>query len=388
MRRAAEEISIATGAEAALYKHAVALFRGRAPSGHRAIRDSRFTAGHAATNLALRPVMSPNHGLCPLRGAAAVDVLSGVETAPGEKSPALIRELLRAVLRLATHPPVFAGGSTLRGFICYASYRGRPRRSTQAVAIAEFGVSVPGTVAQPPFSMIDRRSHEGALFNSVNFAGASGCCRNLSTQIGTNASTTAVCARSFAIRSAVPPSVHPKTEKPSTHIAAAPITAPQIPGFKLGGSVMSCAPFSVPLAHRREISAIGEPGNTCDHVFEEPMNLDSFRSRFGGCRVQGLLCKPISTRGSSSSPLPEREEKQLYRVRGCDILQRLRIDGPGPNRRHGEPGDEPGRGDEGNDPGSNEPRQPTVNHVLSSDRLDRAILGDESRTRCDPATLR
>jgi hypothetical protein len=25
---------------------------------------------------------------------------------------------------------------------------------------------------------------------------------------------------------------------------------------------------------------------------------------------------------------------------------------------------------------------------LSSDRLDRAILGDESRTRCDPATLR
>jgi len=32
-----------------------------------------------------------------LSGAAAVDVSSGVETALGEKSPALIRELLRAV---------------------------------------------------------------------------------------------------------------------------------------------------------------------------------------------------------------------------------------------------------------------------------------------------
>jgi len=30
------------------------------------------------------------------------------------------------------------------------------------------------------------------------------------------------------------PSVHPKDEKPSTDMAAAPITAPQIPGFRLG----------------------------------------------------------------------------------------------------------------------------------------------------------
>jgi len=127
------------------------------------------------------------------------------------------------------------------------SYSGRPSRSAQAVATAELGAPVPGTVAQPPLSMINRRSHNDALLNSVNFPGASGCCRNLSTQIGASTSTTAACARSFAICSAVPPKVHPKREKPSIDIAAAPITAPQIPGFKLGGSVMSCAPFSAPL---------------------------------------------------------------------------------------------------------------------------------------------
>ena len=127
------------------------------------------------------------------------------------------------------------------------SYSGRTSRSAQAVATAELGAPVPGTVAQPPLSMINRRSHNDALLNSVNFPGASGCCRNLSTQIGASTSTTAACARSFAICSAVPPKVHPKREKPSIDIAAAPITAPQIPGFKLGGSVMSCAPFSAPL---------------------------------------------------------------------------------------------------------------------------------------------
>jgi hypothetical protein len=146
------------------------------------------------------------------------------------------------------------------------SYSGRPSRSAQAVATAELGAPVPGTVAQPPFSMINRRSHNDALLNSVNFAGASGCCRNLSTQIGASTSTTAACARSLAICSAVPPKVHPKREKPSIDIAAAPIRAPQIPGFKLGGSVMSCAPFSAPLVRCWEISTVCEPGNTCDHV--------------------------------------------------------------------------------------------------------------------------
>ena len=53
-----------------------------------------------------------------------------------------------------------------------------------------------------------------------------------------------ICACSFAIRSAVLPSVQPKDEKPTTDIAAAPITAPQIPGFRLGYLFINCASMS------------------------------------------------------------------------------------------------------------------------------------------------
>ena len=48
--------------------------------------------------------------------------------------------------------------------------------SAQAVATAEFGASVPGIVAQPPFSMMDRRSHVDTLLNSASFADASAWC--------------------------------------------------------------------------------------------------------------------------------------------------------------------------------------------------------------------
>ena len=147
---------------------------------------------------------------------------------------------------------------------CYSE---RASRSAHAVATAEFGVSVPGVVAQPPFSMMDRRSQDNAFLNSVIFADASACCRNLSTQIGASASTTAVCARSFAIRSAVPPSVHPKVEKPSTDMTTAPITAPQIPGFKPGGNLtdliaaLPSAPPSLPpvLRYARDVGTVGVP---------------------------------------------------------------------------------------------------------------------------------
>ena len=159
-----------------------------------------------------------------------------------------------------------------------SSYSGRSSRSAQARETALLGVSVPGTVAQPPFSMISRRSQVEALPNSVNFAGASACAWNFSTQIGVSTSTTAASARSFAIRSAVPPSVHPKTEKPSTDMPAAPITAPQIPGFKLEGSfmdLMTCAPVSSPLVTIR-VTAFARPSllvrhdNTWDHVCKSP----------------------------------------------------------------------------------------------------------------------
>src|ERR1700737_2838752 len=71
-------------------------------------------------------------------------------------------------------------------------------------------------VAQPPFSMTDRRFHDETLLNSANFAGASAWCWNFSTQIGASTATTAVSARWVAIRSAVLPSVHPSDENPTT----------------------------------------------------------------------------------------------------------------------------------------------------------------------------
>jgi hypothetical protein len=71
-------------------------------------------------------------------------------------------------------------------------------------------------VAQPPFSMTDRRFHAETLLNSTNFADASAWCWNFSTQIGASTATTAVSARWVAIRSAVLPSVHPSDENPTT----------------------------------------------------------------------------------------------------------------------------------------------------------------------------
>src|SRR5215469_8328565 len=181
------------------------------------------------------------------------------------------------------HWPLIAqlpGGSSKNLDYVRNSYRERASRSAHAVATAELGVSVPGIVAQPPFSMMDRRSQDDALLNSVIFAGASACCRNLSTQIGASASTTAACARSFAIRSAVPPSVHPRVEKPSTDMTTAPITAPQIPDFKLGGNLTDLI-AALPSAPRHSHPSFDMPemsvllacqGNTCDHVCEEPTN--------------------------------------------------------------------------------------------------------------------
>jgi hypothetical protein len=58
-------------------------------------------------------------------------------------------------------------------------------------------------------------------------------------------------------------------------MTAAPVTAPQIPGLKLGETfidLMSGAPVSAPLVHSREISPVGVWDNTCDHVYEEPVS--------------------------------------------------------------------------------------------------------------------
>src|SRR6267142_2565321 len=89
-------------------------------------------------------------------------------------------------------------------------------------------------VAQPPFSMSERRSQEETLLNATSFATASVCCWNFSTQIGASAATTAAAARWVAIFSAVLPSVHPSCENPTTENATAPTTAPHTAGFTPG----------------------------------------------------------------------------------------------------------------------------------------------------------
>ena len=68
-----------------------------------------------------------------------------------------------------------------------------PSFSAQALATAEFGVLLPGMVAQPPFSMSERRSQdEEILLNATSFAAAWVCCWNFATQIGASTATAAV----------------------------------------------------------------------------------------------------------------------------------------------------------------------------------------------------
>jgi len=80
--------------------------------------------------------------------------------------------------------------------------------------------------------MTDRRFHDETLLELDNFAGASAWCWNFSTQIGASTATTAASARSVAIFSAVPPSVHPSDENPT----AANATAPPLPPTSLVSS--------------------------------------------------------------------------------------------------------------------------------------------------------
>jgi hypothetical protein len=119
-----------------------------------------------------------------------------------------------------------------------------PSFSAQALITAEFALSVPGMMAQPPFSIIERRSQDGALLNATSFAAASVCCWNFSTQSGASAATTAVSARWVAIFSAVLPSVHPSCENPTTVNAKAPATAPHTAGFTPEGSSFRHLGFS------------------------------------------------------------------------------------------------------------------------------------------------
>src|SRR4029077_7690597 len=79
------------------------------------------------------------------------------------------------------------------------------------------------------------RSQDIEIFlNSVSLAAASACAPNLATQTGVSALTTAMLARSLAMRSAELLSVHPSAENPTIAMATAPTTAPQTAGLISG----------------------------------------------------------------------------------------------------------------------------------------------------------
>jgi hypothetical protein len=99
--------------------------------------------------------------------------------------------------------------------------------SAQIRATAGSGEVAPGMVAHPPFSRNKSRSQSNLnLFNALRFSVASGARRNLSTQIGARAATTAESARSLATISTVPPSIHPPQLKPMIIVMTAPAAAP------------------------------------------------------------------------------------------------------------------------------------------------------------------
>src|SRR5256885_655953 len=83
---------------------------------------------------------------------------------------------------------------------------------------------------------------DASALNFTRFVPSGSCCA-LATQNGTRAATTAASARSLAIRSAVPPVVHPICQKPKVMIATAPMTPPQIPGLTHTGLVMIVPPL-------------------------------------------------------------------------------------------------------------------------------------------------
>ncbi len=67
--------------------------------------------------------------------------------------------------------PIVAAGAHV--LVRAQGYVWLPSFSAHAAATAEFDVSLPGAVAQPPFSISDRRSQEDEIFlNSASFSAA------------------------------------------------------------------------------------------------------------------------------------------------------------------------------------------------------------------------
>jgi hypothetical protein len=68
-------------------------------------------------------------------------------------------------------PPIIVAGAHV--LVRAQGYVWLPSFSAHAEATAVFAVSLAGVVAQPPFSISDRRSQEDEIFlNSANFSAA------------------------------------------------------------------------------------------------------------------------------------------------------------------------------------------------------------------------
>src|SRR5215212_5051079 len=84
-----------------------------------------------------------------------------------------------------------------------------PSSSAHARATDESGDAAPGIVAHPPFSIKAPCCQLLIFFSSTRFSGAFVVWRNLSTQIGASASTTALLALFCVISCAVRPVTQP-----------------------------------------------------------------------------------------------------------------------------------------------------------------------------------
>src|ERR1044071_2007981 len=102
------------------------------------------------------------------------------------------------------YPPRIKCGA---GFFGIMRYLRLPSRSAQARATDELAASLPGSVAQPPFSTKLACCQELTFFSSARFASAPVARWNLSTQMGASAAMTAELALLPAISLAVLPSV-------------------------------------------------------------------------------------------------------------------------------------------------------------------------------------
>src|ERR1700687_1492326 len=98
--------------------------------------------------------------------------------------------------------------------------------AAQACATAELALSLPGDVAQPPFSTKLPCMYVDTFLSSTKLLVASAECGNLSTQMGAKTATTALLEASSARFAAVLSSDQPPQLNPTIMVTTAPATSP------------------------------------------------------------------------------------------------------------------------------------------------------------------